>query len=407
MSIALLTIPGITPIDAMVACSAGRLASFDSTSLGLSPYLCPYNLPTISSGDTVVLSSGWTLMQQLKGVDVVNEILKPLRLRFRRVVGFDNHDPFELYFSDQMMSLMDAVLKNHGVYKDTDLYNFRVGAPTPNGRWTEKDELREDPISSINLKKIHLTVPCFIGVAPQMRARIRHFYYKSSLQRTVRGMSDWLFNKSVAMPTRNRAPRHTVNFYASLTHMQRVTAVRMLRRSSLHWRGGITHIPEWVTGLRGVGIFCLSSTQRADLEATLAAENLTTPPLNRLNYQVAMQDCKAVLSITGHGELCFRMAEAWANRRILVCQDVSHVHTMYPLESGRNVIYCRPDLSNLVDILDDIECNYRSYTAIAERGYEDWLEWSRRAQEVAEAGFALVYAADESFSIPSDTWVNG
>jgi hypothetical protein len=61
---------------------------------------------------------------------------------------------------------------------------------------------------------------------------------------------------------------------------------------------------------------------------------------------------------------------------------------MFPFAPGRNVVYCRPDLTDLVDILDDIECNYRNYIAIAEQGYRDWLAWSRDVHAVTRQGFA-------------------
>jgi hypothetical protein len=105
-----------------------------------------------------------------------------------------------------------------------------------------------------------------------------------------------------------------------------------------------------------------------------------------------MRDCKAVLSIAGCGELCFRMVEAWMGRRVLVSQDLSHARTLFPLESGRNVVYCRPDLSNLVEILEDIDRHWRHYIDIAEQGYSDWTRWCREAPIVMRKGFAPLYA---------------
>jgi hypothetical protein len=156
----------------------------------------------------------------------------------------------------------------------------------------------------------------------------------------------------------------------------------MLKESRLRWKGGITGIASYVAGLNGSGIRELEPAARMALERSLAGEGLLTKPLDRIRYWASMADCKAVVSITGHGEICFRMAEAWANRRILVCQDLSHVRTMFPFEHKRNVIYCRPDLSDLVDVLDDIECNVANYIDVAEQGYRDWADWSSRVGEI-------------------------
>jgi hypothetical protein len=140
----------------------------------------------------------------------------------------------------------------------------------------------------------------------------------------------------------------------------------------------------------------LSRAERQALTAELSAEGLMIDSVNRVSYQLSMSDCKAVLSITGYGELCFRMAEAWANRRVLVCQDLSHVRTLFPFERGRNVVYCRPDLGDLIDVLDDIECNFRNYVDIAEQGHRDWIDWSSDVEKVMREGFAPLYRTTES-----------
>ena len=93
----------------------------------------------------------------------------------------------------------------------------------------------------------------------------------------------------------------------------------------------------------------LTTVERSQFSSELQSAGLTSRPLSPSGYALSIQDCKAVLSITGYGEVCYRMAEAWSNRRVLVCQDLSHVRTLFPFENRRNVIYCRPDLSDLVE----------------------------------------------------------
>jgi hypothetical protein len=88
------------------------------------------------------------------------------------------------------------------------------------------------------------------------------------------------------------------------------------------------------------------------------------------------------------------MAEAWSNRRILVCQNMDHVETMYPLINGTNVVYCRPDLSDLVDVLEDIECNFAKYAPIAEEGYFTWRTWAQSVNEIMREGFSDVYKSN-------------
>jgi hypothetical protein len=135
----------------------------------------------------------------------------------------------------------------------------------------------------------------------------------------------------------------------------------------------------------------LTPDEQKALARRMDDEGILVPRRNRIRYQASMWDCKSVISIAGYGELCFRVAEAWANRAVLVCQDLSHVDTLFPLQAGRNVVYCRPDLEDLTDILDDLECNYRNYVQIAEHGYDDWRRWSSQLERVLQQGFAPLY----------------
>jgi hypothetical protein len=192
----------------------------------------------------------------------------------------------------------------------------------------------------------------------------------------------------------SQAPPYTVHFFGSLTHVQRATATRLLRDSGLRWKGGITDVPNAIGGLDEDNLWKQPTREeREAIWSNLATDRLLAPALNRAKYQFAMRDCKVVLSITGYGEICYRMAEAWGNRRVLVCQDLSHVETLFPLKPNYNVVYCKPDLSDLIDVLDDIECNFSHYMSIAEQGYEDWRKWSENPDKVVRLGFWPLYSA--------------
>lgn len=379
-------------VDCLVAIGDLPLASVETQCLGLPAYVCPYGLPSITEGESLIVVSSWLKELRKHGFDTVEQVLQPLRKRFDRIIGVDHADPFLLDFDDSTIQQLDAVLKVHGVFRDPDLYNYAVGAVTPNGRWTEKVEPLPHLRSAEALKKVHLGIPCFLAMVPLVRKLTRRFYNRSRVRRLAFEIGDVLQDSFARPAGKSRPPRLTAHFYASLTHGQRAIAARMLRRSSLPWAGGITRVPKYVQGLDGIGITSLSTEDRQHLEDRLRDEGIIAPKLNRFRYQTSMWDTKAVLSITGFGELCFRQAEAWANRRILVCQNLSHVNTLFPLQPGRNVVYCRPDLSDLVDLLEDIECNYHRYAPIAEQGYENWQAWCRRAREVLIQGYQPLYA---------------
>jgi hypothetical protein len=379
-------------VDCLVAIGPLPLAAVETEFLGLPPYRCPYRLPFIDGGETLIVVSSWLKRLREQGLNTVEQVLIPLKKRFDRIIGLDHADPFLLDFDEPTLQQFDAVIKVHGLFRDPDLYNYVVGAVTPDGKWTEKEQQLTHFRSPESLQKLNLGIPCFLSLAPLVRQHTRPFYTRSRWRQVAYGIGDRVQNLFARPASLRSKPRLTTHFYASLTHGQRATAARALAQSSLPWTGGITNVPPFVQGLAGIGITELSNPERERLREQFQKDGILAPKLNRLQYQISLLDAKAVLSITGFGELCFRQAEAWANGRILVCQDLSHVNTLYPLQPGRNVVYCRPDLSNLVEVLEDIECNYHQYRSIAEQGFEDWLIWSSQALEVLTQGFQPIFS---------------
>ena len=383
-TVGLLTWPGSYAVDALVA---SGLLPLGLAEMDGGPAPPPhYPLAPVREGDAVLVVSGWLAgLGDRPSAGV--EALRGLRRRFTRVIGLDQSDPFQLDFDEDTLAAMDAVLKVNGVYEERDLYNWWVGAPRGDGCWREKRDRREVAYSSDSLAKIRLSVPCFVGVDSRLRRRTRPLYGQPPLGRLARAAGDWLLERLVEGVPRRGTPRDTVHFAGSFSHVQRLAALRRLRGSTLRWRGGLTHVPAKITGLHGFGLSVVAPSEHADLIRRLRSEGLLVAPRNRLRYTMEMMQCKAVLSVTGYGELCFRMAEAWATGRVLVCQDLSHVRTLYPLQAHHNVVYCRPDLADLLDILDDVECNYHRYREIAENGLADWRRWSAGAEDVIRQGF--------------------
>ncbi len=382
--IAILTTRGAYAVDALVASGLVALGAPDAEAWQLPPYACPYGLPVARGADTVLVVSSW-----LRGLDGGTadpiEVLSGLARRFR-VIGLDHSDAFALDFSDAEIRLMERVLKVNGVYTDAKLYNHVVGAQTPDGRWTELLEPRPVPYSSDSLAKLRPSLPCFVGAAPWLRRRTRLLYGHSLPQRVLRGWADSLSERRQAPPPQSRSPRRGVHFRGALTHMQRRDALRRLAAEGVDHVGGLTHIPRAIAGYEGSGLRWLSPAEREALRASLLRERLLSRPKNRLSYLRELRGAKVVLSIVGYGELCFRMAEAWAEGRVLVCQDLSHARVLYPLQAGRNAVFCRPDLSDLAAVLREVTEDFERYREIGAQGYEDWRRYlSELPQHLAQA----------------------
>jgi hypothetical protein len=348
-------------------------------------WLNPYQLPRVDRGRTVLVASNWLQWLADQGLDPVQHGLLPLRRRFSRLIGLDQADPVQLDFPEAVMQALDVVLKVNGVFRDRDLYNWIVGAPTPDGNWTQKRHSRGQPYTNASLDKVTLSVPCFLGTSAWFRRRTRRFYDHGHWRRLLAGAGDLLVEALPLLPARRRA---VVHFAGALTHGQRLTAARMLCLGGIRWHGGLTSVPTAVAGLHGVGLTQLSPVARAALEDAVRRESLAFAPRNRLRYLMGMRNCRAVLSVTGYGEVCFRMAEAWAMNRVLVCQDLSHVETLLPLQAGENVVFCRPDLADLVEVLRSVDAKPDEAQRIAEQGARIWRRWISDPHRVLSKAFA-------------------
>ena len=383
--IGLLAERGSYSLDALVGWSP---TSFGHVQVpGFEPRV-PYDLPVMSSGGCVVVGSGFLAAQRPR-LDP-EEMVAVLRRSFDEVIFWDHADPFQLDLDASEIRHFSRVVKINGIYRDPDLYNFEVGSPSPSGRWVEKTAVRPGPrYDEALVRAIRLVPPCFLSSVPAVRNRTRRLY-QPSWERQAKNVIDQATEAWLRLG-RGRRPRMTAHLAGSLTHVQRHDALRRLRAAKLRVWGGITTVPSFIAGFgNAFGLGKLDESARSGVEAQLRTEGLMMAPLARPAFIASMLKCKAVVSITGYGEICFRMAEAWASGRVLVCQDLSHVRIDYPLEPGRNVIYCRPDLTDLAAILEDIECRWERYRHVGEQGLTDWLNWTKTAPELIDGALTFL-----------------
>ena len=280
------------------------------------------------------------------------------------LVGLDSADTVALAFPPDAMERLTLVIKVQGLYRDRELYNYFVGPQTPNANWTDKVVPRPQRYRNADLEKLRLSVPCFAFDLPAVRRAMRALEArtKRSLgrpmlwpERTVRNAVDDILTLALRLPRRRRYEIHRV---FSLSHPQRLEVLQRL--NGFTGKAGITHV------MPGVG--------EAVSEAAL------TPQLrrreNRLRFLTDMHRHKIVVAPTGIGELTFRHAEAWRTGAALVSQDLNHVETMFPLREGENVVYCRPDLSDLGEVARGLLSDDGTRERIAAAGRQDYRAWT-------------------------------
>jgi hypothetical protein len=88
-----------------------------------------------------------------------------------------------------------------------------------------------------------------------------------------------------------------------------------------------------------------------------------------------MQRHHVALAPTGYGELTFRHAEAWIAGVAVISQNLDHAETMFPFRDGENVIYCRPDLDDMLAKLAEAQRDRSGTRRIADNGRKTWASW--------------------------------
>ena len=131
----------------------------------------------------------------------------------------------------------------------------------------------------------------------------------------------------------------------------------------------------------------LLAAKRREWQALLAsAKPFARPPVGRLRYLLELRLHQVAVAPTGHGELTYRHGEALMTGAALVCQDLSHVDTMFPFRNRENVAFCRPDLSDLrptvTELLRDDDLRRR----IGREGRRSYTAWAGRCREQLDEG---------------------
>ncbi len=427
--------------EACLHCPGLEVAALDPAQLGLPGDHNPFGLPTVRRAEVVLVSSAWYGWLAGCHPERVEEVFARLEGTAPSIVAIESHDELQLNLPPKAVRRMACVLKGGGLYRDRELYNHEVGPRFPEGVWSERRRPRRPAYTREDLEKLRLSIPCFLWVAPGARRSLRRRREESPARRVARNAVERLLDPALSMVAGVGRP-HGVHCVGRLTHVQRLEAVRLLEGLGGHH--GITDVPERVSGLANgladesaLGLAGGSADESApsglnggstyesaprglnggstDATDGLAGElsgaepywygKLLSPhelqalrartrpytrvPVSRAAFQLELRRHRVVVALAGHGELTYRHMEALAAGAVLVCQDLSHTETMFPFEGGENVLFCRPDLSDLRATVERALSNERLRRRVGGAGRRAYTEWAGRWREHLKGGIEI------------------
>jgi hypothetical protein len=98
-------------------------------------------------------------------------------------------------------------------------------------------------------------------------------------------------------------------------------------------------------------------------------------PVNRKKYLKELEQCKAIVSPFGWGEICYRDFEAFIKGAILIKPDMSHLET-FPdfFREQKTYIPVNWQVTNLEEKLQLVNDNYKELIEIAIQGQENFMK---------------------------------
>jgi hypothetical protein len=381
------------PGEALLACPGLELVAFEPAAIGLPRDPNPFGLPEHDHADVALVGAWWHRWLYSHHPDRADDVMREVERRADVVVGLDGPDRFSLTFPPEAMDRFGIVVKFQGLYRDRDLYNWVVGPQYDGANWTEKLRAQPQRYSSAMLDKLRLSVPSFLTEFPAVRRRTRERESgntpmgrrrMSGPERLGRNLAEAVVPYAIGVAG-GRGRTLDVHCLTGLSHVQRIEAIRELQGLS----GTLGIAPT-----QGIAPSLISGTEYGgeelppDVAASLAAEanEFAREPRGRLGFLLDMRRHRVAVAPTGYGEIGNRHGLALMSGAALVCQDLSHVETMTPLVDRENVAFCKPDLSDLRAVVEELLADDALRTRIGRAGRRSWLQWANQSDEMLYSG---------------------
>ena len=374
----------------VLACEGLDFVTLSPAVLGIDDAPNPFALAEDDRADVILITSYWRRWLEQHHPARVKRVMTVLAGSAEAMVGVDGMDYFELGFEPGGFEGVASIIKFQGVFRDRELYNYDVGPWHPGANWSQKLRPKARRYGTHELDKLHLSVPSLMLDLPGPLRSARRYESgeartiaaeMSRTQRLARDLGEEMLSRLIAVAPVGHRPLD-VQCLATLTHVQRLDAIRRLE--GLSGTRGIDRIPDNVAGAEEGPEPAISAQARRALVREAAP--YMRRRLSRIGFLRDLCRHRVVVAPTGYGELGQRHAWALRTGGALVCQDLSHVETMFPFRHGENVVFCRHDLTDLRPTVDRLLANESTRTRIATDGRRSFNLWGARWRAHLDAG---------------------
>ncbi len=354
----------------------------DPASIGLPAYPDHFDLPSADTARTALVSQDFYYMAVHHGIPAAR-LFAGIRRFVDKVILYDSNDRFALSIDPEPFDHADLVVKFQGLYKDRDLYQYRVGALYPGYHWSDRGGgAVPRRYSSAHLDRLRLSFPLFLANVPQVRNRLRIRRRGKGPRSELSGLAERAIDRCLARASRVVTPNADIHHVGALTHQARYDVAMRLQDLQSRGLNVITAVPDYINGTDfTLDVFPWTRPVDPEVRERFAAalrerHLLRAGALPKPAFIMSMLRHKYVFAVSGYGELTYRHAEGWQVGRALICQDVSDVEILYPFVDNQNVIFCRPDLHDLPTMVRKVQADEYDWRTIGRQGRTTWDAWS-------------------------------
>lgn len=288
--------------------------------------------------------SFWNSISRTSSRSEVNEFASNLSKNGRiPIVAIDHSDTPLPKFTDADCDLFSVIIKSQCLPKDRDLMNWKVGVRYGLNR-SKKMERAEEQLSQKNIEKHKLSFD--LGFFRHLQGGLEGHMW----------VQDW-------------ENSYDAFFMGSFNSMNRLMGLITIKQGF----NGVGHLSRLENNHPIVG------APHTNLDEFSKNMEKTYPSMFGKNVppEEFRNNClksKCIPAFSGIGELGARHYQAFEFKRVLLCEDVDYLDTMFPFQDGVNYVKVQDQLEDLREKLTIIKEDEKFSKRIAQRGTIDFYE---------------------------------
>jgi len=286
----------------------------------------------------------WVNKRRVDGDSAMHDLARQISLNFQiPIIAIDHCDVPLPKYSNRDIENFDLVLKAQCLPRDRELLNWEIGVRYGLNRSKKIKKVPDDQLlsaESIEKHKLSFDLGLF-----------RAF----NLQGPEPPLPSW--NDS-----------DDAFFVGSFNSLNRLNGLKILK-NNFKTTGWLTKLDPThpIVGVKK------GSEPMESARLIKSNSEFFGGRIDPLEFMNKMRGAKACFAFSGIGELGERHYQAFEINRLLVCEDLDYLETIFPFKDGVNYIKVEETLGDLSQKMEDIVAHENQYLSVSQKGSDDYF----------------------------------